>query len=786
MNVPPSAPRIERVAITLRGAVQGVGFRPFVYRLARELELSGWVSNTPAGVLIEAEGEAGHLGAFLHRLREDKPAHASIRSFESTSRAAEGSAGFTIVPSSCGGAATAEVSPDLAVCPECMNDVLDPSNRRYRYPFTNCTYCGPRFTIIESLPYDRLRTTMKTFPMCRRCREEFEDPSNRRFHAQPIACPECGPQLELWTHAGAAVGRGDEALLAAAAELRSGRIVAVKGLGGFHLLADARKEEAVLRLRRNKRREEKPFAVLFPDVASVRLACRLSIAEEALLVSSAAPIVLLRRRAATDPAASGVCAAAAPGNPTLGALLPYTPLHHLLMRELGFPVIATSGNLSEEPICTDEREAVRRLSGIADMFLVHDRPVRRHCDDSVARIVDDSVMLLRRARGYAPVPIRLASPSERRILAVGAHQKNTVALLTAAGAVLSQHIGDLSTPQAYAAFEDAVESVQNLYPGKNGEIACDLHPGYLSTAYARQHGVRVRTVQHHYAHVASCMAEHQLTGTVLGVAWDGTGYGPDGTVWGGEFLLTGGGTYRRAATFRTFPLPGGETAIREPRRSALGLLYEMYGDEAFRRTELAPLRSFTDPELHLLQQAVTRSIQSPRTSSVGRLFDAAASLLGIAQTAGFEGQAAMMLESAAGEEPTDEMYPFRIAARPYGGCIVIDWAPMIAGMLGDLADGTAVGIVSGKFHSTLAGIIVETATEIGEKRVVLTGGCFQNVRLLELAIRRLRKGGFLPYWHHEVPPNDGGIALGQLYACLCEENEPIKENAPCASPYPAK
>jgi hydrogenase maturation protein HypF len=752
----------ERIEISIQGAVQGVGFRPFVYRLAGDLGLAGWVANTPEGVLIEAEGDGQRILTFLLRLQEEKPRHASIQNVRTRALPVDGATGFLILPSGQSGAATAEILPDLATCPECLSDILDPANRRYRYPFTNCTFCGPRFTIIEALPYDRRNTTMKEFSMCPRCREEYGDPADRRFHAQPTACPECGPQLSLWTAAGETADRRNDALLAAADALRRGMIVAVKGLGGFHLMADARNGEAVRRLRIRKQRDEKPFAVMFPDLAAVKGSCCVTDAEATLLASGAAPIVLVRRLPE-----AGVSAEAAPGNPMIGALLPYTPLHHLLMREVGFPVIATSGNRSEEPICIDERDALRRLAGVADVFLVHDRPIARHCDDSVARVAGGSVMLLRRARGFAPRPVHLGRSATRPLLAVGAHQKNTVALLAGRNAVVSQHIGDLGSPRAFDSFRRAVASLEELYPGAVEDIACDMHPGYLSTQYAREEGARVRPVQHHYAHVASCMAEHHLNGRVLGVAWDGTGYGTDATVWGGEFLLTGGGTYRRTASFRTFALPGGEKAVREPRRTAVGLLYELFGDALFDREDLLPVRAFSDAERHLLRQAVARTTFSPRTSSAGRLFDAVASILGICHQANFEGQAAMMLEHAAAAGDDLPSYPYGLSTAADGGCARVDWGPMIEAMLAEPGDSPAA--VSARFHATLARIIVDIARREGEPRVVLTGGCFQNAVLLERTIRLLRAEGFQPFWHHLVPPNDGGIALGQLYACLLED-----------------
>jgi hydrogenase maturation protein HypF len=753
----------ERIEVAIEGSVQGVGFRPFIYRLAADFGLSGWVTNTPDGVLLEAEGESASLLAFLVRIQDDKPAHAAIRTLRTRPLPPheKPSEGFQILPSASRGAPTAEILPDVATCPACLHEIMDPSDRRFGYPFTNCTHCGPRFTIIEALPYDRRNTTMRAFTLCPRCRAEYDDPLDRRFHAQPTACPDCGPHLAFWSRNGEPTARREEALRAAADLVRSGGIVAVKGIGGFHLLADARDARVIRGLRTRKGRQAKPFAVMFPDIASVRSSCALSPAEEALVVSAAAPIVLLARTGA-----STVCAETAPGNPTIGALLPYSPLHHLLLRDLGFPVVATSGNLSEDPICIDERDALHRLAGIADAFLVHDRPIRRPCDDSVARVVSDGVILLRRARGFAPRPVRLGSAPLRPILAVGAHQKSAVALLVGANAVISQHLGDLATRQSLEAFEQAVGSLRELYPGTVPEIACDLHPGYFSTQFARDQGGRVRPVQHHYAHVASCMAEHGLEGEILGVAWDGTGFGTDGTSWGGEFLVTGGGGFRRAATFRTFPLPGGDSASREPRRAAIGLLFEMLGDAAFTRTEIASVAAFTDAERGLLRQAVARPSLAPRTSSVGRLFDAVASILGIAQRTSFEGEAAMALEHAAAGDGTP--YPFTIAPPDADGCMVVDWEPMIREILAD--PGVPASAVSGRFHATLTAIIAGIAERTHQERVALSGGCFQNALLLGRTVHALRRLGARPYWQAQVPPNDGGIALGQLYACLLEDH----------------
>jgi hydrogenase maturation protein HypF len=752
---------IQRIHIAIRGAVQGVGFRPFVYRLASDLGLHGWVLNSAQGVFIEAEGEKHALEEFLLRLDKERPPLAFIQSLESSFLDPVGFAGFEIRASEAEGDKTALILPDIAVCSECLKEIFDPSDRRYRYPFTNCTHCGPRFSIIETLPYDRANTSMRLFGMCRDCRQEYEDPASRRFHAQPNACPACGPQLELWDDNGNAVGSRDEALLAAAESIRAGRIAAVKGLGGFHLIVNATDEAAVERLRERKHREEKPLALMYPSLARIRAECEVAELEARLLTSPEAPIVLLRRRAAS------VAAAVAPRNPYLGVMLPYTPLHYLLMHELRMPVVATSGNLSDEPICTDERNALARLSGIADLFLIHNRPIVRHVDDSIARILLGRELVLRRARGYAPLPVRMAKPLTG-ILAVGAHLKNTIALTVGGNVFVSQHIGDLENEEASEAFRNVIRSFQTLYSTEPISVAADMHPDYLSTRYARSCGPPVTAVQHHYAHVAACMAENELEGPVLGVSWDGTGFGPDGTVWGGEVLLADELSFRRFATFRKFRLPGGERAIREPRRTALGLLYEMFGDALFDGRDLAPLRAFRKRELGPLRQMLARSINSPWTSSAGRLFDAVASLLALRQRVNFEGQAAMELEFASDPDESDEAYPFEIhpgsGAGDGGTLRIVDWAPIILALLDDVSKNIPVGRISRRFHNTLSEIIVAVARCGEERRIVLTGGCFQNRYLTERTVHRLEREGFRPYWHQRVPPNDGGIALGQAVA----------------------
>ncbi len=745
----------ERAKVVVRGAVQGVGFRPFVYRLAKELGLAGWVLNSAQGVFIEIEGTGVALRQFLARLEREKPPQALIHSLEFAFLDAVGYKDFTIRESEESGAKTVLVLPDIATCGQCLKEIFEPGNRRHRYPFTNCTHCGPRFSIIEGLPYDRPNTSMKKFKMCPECEREYRDPADRRFHAQPNACPACGPHLEMWDTVGNIVGVRDKALSLAATVIREGKILALKGMGGFQLLADARNEAVVERLRKRKRRSEKPFALMYPSLEMTREHCRVSELEERLLLSPEAPIVLVHRW--SPPLAPSI----APRNPNLGIMLPSTPLHHLLMRELGFPVVATSGNISDEPICINEEEALSRLQGIADYFLVHDRPIVRPIDDSVTRMVRGREMVLRRARGYAPLPVHLKDPLPC-VLAVGAHLKNTVALSVGRESFISQHIGDLESSEAHAAFRAISADLPGLYGVTPEVVACDLHPDYLSTKYAAhlaaQAKAPVHPVQHHWAHVLSCMTENEIEFPALGVAWDGTGYGTDGTIWGGEFLLAGEKSFERVAHFRHFRLPGGEAAIKQPRRTALGILYEMYGAAAFDHNHLAPVRDFFQGELTVIRQMLAKKLQSPITSSAGRLFDAVASLADLRQEVSFEGQAAMELEFAI-QTCVAEAYPFEIKST--APCI-IDWQPMMEEIIRDVESGVHEGVISAKFHNAMVEIIVAVARHFGQTRIVLTGGCFQNRYLTERSVQRLLEAGFRPYWHQRVPTNDGGIALGQI------------------------
>jgi len=744
----------RRLRLVLTGIVQGVGFRPYLQRLAAEVGVAGYAANNDEGLEIEIEGEPASIDAFLGRVRKHPPRHSRIQALRQMIVPTSGAYAFELLPSLSLGRTMATAPPDLATCSTCLQDVLDPRNRRYLYPFTTCTECGPRYTLLEGLPFDRERTTMRDFVPCPACKAEYHDAQDRRCHAQTICCGECGPQIALWDAAGNVLTVRHEALVRAAAAIRAGGVVAMKGLGGFQLIVDARDDAAVQRLRARKRRPHKPFAVLCKDLAQAGRQCTIAPLEEQWLASSAAPIVLLEQRSDTE-IAPGV----APDNPWLGVMLPATPLHHLLLHELGGPLVATSGNLSGEPICIDEHEALRRLTGIADYFLVHDRPIARAMDDSVLRMVAGRELVMRCARGLAPALLIDGGRPGTAVLAVGGHLKSAIAMEAAGQMVLSQHLGDLDSVEARDGFERTVADFARLF-GESEVIACDRHPEYHSSRYAAGRGKRCLPVHHHHAHVLACLRENGWRDPALGVAWDGTGLGEDGTLWGGEFLRVGEDGYQRLAHLRTFPLPGGEAAIRAPRLAALGLLYELYGARAraIACRWLDVDRAGLDLRLHILE----REVNCPRTSSAGRLFDAVAALTGLSRETTFEAQAAMQLEFAA-QRTVAPAYPFGVKERvdtPW----VIDYAETIEALLADLDASLGAQWIAARFHATLADMIATVAHLSGERAVALSGGCFQNRVLTELSVARLHALGLQPLWHRLVPPNDGGLALGQLEA----------------------
>ncbi len=757
------------LSLKIQGAVQGVGFRPFVYQLATQLGLTGWVKNSSEGVLIEVEGDRSILETFLIRLQQEKPLLSLIQTIQSRWFDSVGYDAFRIEVST-GGEKTALILPDIATCPECLQEIFAPDNRRYRYPFTNCTNCGPRFSIIADLPYDRLNTTMQQFEMCDRCLAEYQNPLNRRFHAQPNACPQCGPYLEFWDRAGKILATHDDALLATAEAIRQGKIIAIKGLGGFHLVVDAQNAIAVQKLRDRKQRPHKPFALMYPSLEFVKAHCQVSTLEAELLLSPQAPIVLLKKL--IHPFKK-----VASNNPYLGVMLPYTPLHHLLLQELDCPIVATSGNLSGEPICIDNREALFKLNNIADLYLVHNRPIARPLDDSIVRVVGGREQILRRARSYAPLPIatdkKLKFPSH--ILALGGQLKNEIAFFQDNQIFLSQYIGDLKTVATFKRFQETIDDFQQLYEFKPTQVICDCHPHYLATNYGQKLNISFTSVQHHYAHVLSCMVDNELDldEPVLGVAWDGTGYGLDGTIWGGEFLSIIKTGFERVAHLQTFRLPGGERAIKEPKRIALALLYEIFGNRFFTDLknfeDLPCIRAFNPQELNNLGIMLNKNINAPITSSIGRLFDGVASLLGIRQQTSYEGQAAMELEFAIADLTTDAAYSYELiqpSDRTNKSPMVIDWTSILKEILTDINQQRSTAEISVKFHNTLVEIIVAIARQVKCKQIVLTGGCWQNKYLSERAIFRLKEENFAPYWHHRVPCNDGGIAVGQIIAGL--------------------
>jgi len=772
---------LKSASISVRGIVQGVGFRPFVYGLAVKHNLKGWVYNTSEDVRIEVEGEAEAVEQFELELEAKAPPLAHIESVTIEHHPPLGYKNFEIRQSQAQEGKYQLISPDVATCQACLGELLNPEDRRYRYPFTNCTNCGPRFTIIEDMPYDRPKTTMRSFQMCPQCQKEYDNPLDRRFHAQPNACPKCGPRVELVDNQGnlvTPIESGSNPIAAASQLLKEGKIVAIKGLGGFLLACDATDDTVVKTLRQRKKRSSKPFAIMVATVDEAKRHCYVSPEEENLFTSPQSPIVLVRWR--ED---SSVSREVAPNLRFLGVMLPYTPLHHILLRDTGLPLVMTSGNLSEEPIARDNDEALRRLSGIADYFLIHNRDIYSRYDDSIAIVERGTSQLIRRARSYAPYPIRLSFEA-KQVIGCGAEEKNTFCLTKDNYAFLSQHIGDMENMETLEHFDSTISLYKRLFHIEPEIIAHDLHPDYLATKYARElgeSGMKLIPVQHHHAHIASCLADNGLESAVIGVAFDGTGMGADGNIWGGEFLVADCRNFRRAGHLEYLPLPGGAAAIKRPYRTAIGYILTLLGENALDH-DLPVMREADDMEIEVIKRQIERKINSPLTSSVGRLFDTISALLGIRGEIDYEGQAAVELEMAAlssviarpvpseareldeAIRSNNESYPYHIVEDE--GIRIVRLRDLLSAVIDDLHQGISKGMISVKFHNTVARMINEMCHLIADETpmvsgVALSGGVFQNRLLLQKTVSLLESSGFQVFTHRQVPCNDGGISLGQ-------------------------
>ena len=753
----------ELARISARGVVQGVGFRPFVYQLATKYNLKGWVCNTSEDVKIEVQGESKDLKRFLSELQDNAPPLASIESITVTYHPPAEYTNFEIRHSIAEEGKYQLVSPDIATCQACLKEIFSPEDRRYHYPFTNCTNCGPRFTIIEDIPYDRPKTTMRSFQMCPECQAEYDNPLDRRFHAQPNACPKCGPRLELLDAKGNHIKTPD-VITTASQLLKKGKVIAIKGLGGFLLACDATSQKTVELMRKRKRRPFKPLAIMVADIDEAKRHCYISEAEEKLLTSPQSPIVLLQWKPE-----STVCQAIAPNLKYLGVMLPYTPLHHLLLREVGLPLVMTSGNISEEPICKDNDEAVRRLSGIADYFLVHNRDIYARYDDSVTVIERGEVQLTRRARSYAPYPIHLNFQA-KQVLGCGAEEKNTFCLTKDNYAFISQHVGDMENLETLEHFQNTLALYKKLFRIEPEIIAYDLHPEYLSTKYALELGSQFNNlkpvpVQHHHAHIASCMVDNNVETPVIGVALDGTGYGSDGHIWGGEFLFADYNGFQRMGHLEYLPLPGGAAAIKRPYRTAIGYLLKLQGEGSL-NSKLAFLKQMDPVEIELIKRQIQTGLNSPLCSSMGRLFDAVSALIGVRSEIDYEGQAAVELEMAAYDgcdKVGNKSYPFSIIESE--GVNIVKLKELLSAIVEDLYHGISKATISTRFHNTVAQIICQMcqliAKRTGINQAALSGGVFQNRLLLRKVMPLLESAGFSVLTHKQVPCNDGGISLGQ-------------------------
>jgi hydrogenase maturation protein HypF len=738
-----------RLKLQITGLVQGVGFRPFVFKLAKKLGLRGYVLNNNSGVSIEVEGKKQKLNDFLIRVDRDKPDISTIFSLQHSFIENAGYDSFEIRDSIKDGHKNVSILPDISLCEECAAEITDPQDRRFMYLFTNCTNCGPRFTIIENLPYDRKQTSMNKFVMCHKCKQEYNRPDDRRFHAQPNACNICGPFVSLYDLRGNLLCSKEDALEKAINHINEGDIIAVKGLGGYHLICDATNEEAVVKLRTRKNRDEKPIAVMFPDLHTAKKEVHINILEERALTSVEKPILIVNKLESFSLAGS-----ISPDNNTVGVFIPYTPLHYIMLKKLNKPVVATSANITDDPM----------LSEIADFLLIHKRGIIRRCDDSVVRIIADRQIPVRRSRGFAPVPVTLPFKLNKPVLALGPYMNNTIAVGVDDKVYLSQHIGDLDTPLAMEYYEETINDFIALTGIDPEVVVSDMHPGYNSTKYGeKNYSDKLVKIQHHFAHILSCMAENGLTpeDEVIGFAFDGTGYGTDKTIWGGEVLIASYMGFRRALHLRPYRLPGGDKAVKEPCRTALSLLYDTFGDKAY-DLQCTP---FQDKEKALMIEIIKKNINCPVTTSMGRLFDAVASIIGLQHKISYHAQAAIALEQLAAKSDDTDAYPFVISNN------MIYQLPVIDRIVDNLTSGISVQVIAKRFHNTIVHIILEAAVQLrnetGISHVALTGGVFQNSILMENALNQLEGSGFTPLVHQLVPPNDGGISLGQAVYSNC-------------------